>query len=501
MLRMRSKHMRGTVAALAVSMAFVFSGCSIHPTPFGYEFSESDYTLAIIQRVRCEIRNALVDQAAILLENDYPKTSDPDVKESFSAIRNSGPDFTAGSREVAEKLRTNPGYVRTIFSWDVNPVALVRAAPILLSSLGLKFDLNTKEENRYGLTPQLNPSAGPHVVTIGFGEHYSMFTRQNNRSIVESSPSISSYQNIPCKDDIISNDVDENHISKKNESDASAPTSQEELKLKDWKYPTRGNIGLDNTINSYVRFLLLDTKPAYLNEMAQNSLKESVLEKTGTNEGNINEFFYYLKNKDRTRCEDNGPTICELKCFENIIGSAYSKYISRFYDVYSNKASANAMSETLKFTTTISGGISPSIIFNGGGAFHLKSLSGGLSGNRTDEHTITIALKSPEIATPKKRFTEKVIGFNKNASLILKFDNNEENEVPLDEFCKSALNVLDDGKSDTPQQNTFGNAGNLFVEPRLSDDEKNRKIRELQSIISNSEQKILSDQLQQLVDQ
>lgn len=87
------------------------------------------------------------------------------------------------TREVLEKRTTDIQLLTKSDPWDFHPVAQIMASFFGSSTVGMKFDLTTYEKNKNTASVKLNNSGGTHVVDVKISDHASTNERKNQRQI------------------------------------------------------------------------------------------------------------------------------------------------------------------------------------------------------------------------------------------------------------------------------------------------------------------------------
>ena len=164
----------GSAAALVIPALLI--GCTVHPTPLGFGYSDannadkhvnefryfSDLTVPIVRQIRCEARDVMIRRAAALIT-----FSD----ELAKAKQLGGTDLAnanlARERAIARVITDTPDMAKTFAPWDVDPHIYVQYAPFMNATIGYSFDLTVEENNVNGVDPRLNPTGGDHSLGSG----------------------------------------------------------------------------------------------------------------------------------------------------------------------------------------------------------------------------------------------------------------------------------------------------------------------------------------------
>ncbi|MEZ5870688.1 MAG: hypothetical protein R3D32_02360 [Nitratireductor sp.] len=395
------------------------------------------------------------------------------------------------SPETGSLLAANPGYIRQVRSWQLNPATVVGIAPYLRSSLGLKFDLTAKENNDLSITPSLFPTSGSKVVNIGFSPFKSATDRQNKRSIDNVSTSLADFQFVPCKDDPPSSDG--------RLSDEES-TSLQALERRDWLYPARGNIDLKKTTDAYFDYLMIDTDMHVLEGMIGKALVSAAttLSGSGPSANEVDEKLAYLNS-----CSQGEPT-CDLNrdCYEQYMVLASDSYVSALFRKYKKDASSIKLTDTITFTTTLSAGLTPSITFSTGKPFSLKAATGGISGNRVDTHVLTFALNANVPKSPEKPTTTVPVGGNASYKLAVIVPAKKTSIEPPacpGYFRTAAWQRPDQVNISNPKP--LRNSNSLAPETQPTPEDDAKRVRAIEQQILDSQIQTNSDRLQRLLDQ
>ncbi|MCB1451098.1 MAG: hypothetical protein KDJ67_13430, partial [Nitratireductor sp.] len=267
------------IAMSLLAAAGLISGCTINPTPVGFEpvpekpgewrFS-SDLTATIVQKLHCEARDAMLDIAVGFLQ--------------------SSSDFLdyGYTRQILENYRKDPTAITKAEVWDFHPVAQTIASFFGNSTVKMKFILTGYESNTGTIQASLNPSGGTNPVSLKINDHSSQLERKNKRTIDEDSFSFYKLNEIDCPQD--------NH-----------QNYRFAYRLNNFNYPLTGNIDLIKPVFTFVRYTLSNVEDKRNRQIAEAAIHVASLEiikKETKNKKSIeNQISYFKSGEFFSICE------------------------------------------------------------------------------------------------------------------------------------------------------------------------------------------------------
>lgn len=474
---------------MLISSALVIAGCSINPTPVGpkaFAF-KTDYTLEIIKRVRCEARDAMVVRAAKLLLqlNDYDQ-----------------------NKIIADQFLKNPSAVKKYQDWELDPRAFILASPTLGSTIAFDFIFTTTEKNDDSFTPKLTSTVGGNIFTLGLTQSNFNKERQNKRLANVAARNFDTFQTLNCHDD---------------EKDRKATAAK-----KDFSYPLRGNIELAKTINTYIGFLNLDVEQqpiSYRVDLAYDAMREAmgvldsriIDENVSKKDGRIQalakieEMREVIKNTGKEKCESLDSCKNTRSCFSYVLGQASDIYIGKFYSAFNISLDPKvSMTDTLKFTTTVSGGLEPKVVYGSPSTFDIESLAFTFKPSRTDQHQVQVSFVAPIPTSPKKKTTKEVFAKgNKGSKLFIDTPTKEVEVASLPDFCSDYINQPElkvkkppnaPPNASTTSADRMTNNNTAFQIRQDSESVRREKNREIEKLRNEADKQVFIDNFRQAIE-
>ena len=480
---MRKNLTKNLKLLLSASMCgLVLSGCSINPTPsqsFGLP-TNVDVTNDIIDRTRCEARDTMILAAAQLLENI-------DSQDLVFISQKNGDT----AEDIVMNLRKNPSNLNSYKEWELPPILYIIASPILRSSLGLDFTFTITEANNDSFSPELTSNTGSNVFTLGIASHQLNRSRQNLRSINVRPRNFDTFQNIKCADDIT------------NDSKNDGKRIKTFSKVNP-VYPLKGNIQLYKTIGTFINFIFLDAnkeEEGIRRNFARNALTNatSVLYSDKTTQITISDKSpkakqEYIKTVKKLKqisndLNSNGcnDLVCQnaKACYSYLLSEASDIYMKDLYSTYSIPADKGiTMSDTLRFRTEISGGLTPKIVYGTPSSLDLQAAAFSFNPSRIDVHQVKVSMTAaiPPKEKTQPKFIPVLTGVNGN-QFFERASMKVVKEGPIAECSKYEVKSLSASRKRTEKKIAI-NSQNAF--PIVQDTEEVKLLKQ-QSETTNTE--------------